>query len=83
MLSLVKYGEVIRAQVKARASQFDKEQEMFLVNLGEGQATDVMTYGAITKGMDMQLQRESEIEDKRKKYCSRTSHIIISSSKPT
>ena len=32
-----KDGEVIRAQVKARAAQFDQEQEMFLVSLSEGQ----------------------------------------------
>ena len=59
-----KDGEVIRAQVKDRADQFDKEQEMFLVILGEVQATDIMNYDAITKGLDMQLQREYELEDK-------------------
>ena len=50
---------MIHAQVKARADQFDQEQEMFLVSLSECQATEIMTYDAITKGLDMQLQRES------------------------
>ena len=36
---------------------------MFLVSLGEGQATDIMTYEAITKGLDMHLQRESELNN--------------------
>ena len=73
----------MHSQVKACGDQFDHDNKMFLVSIGEGQATDIMTYVAITKGMDMQLQRESEIKDKRKKYRSGTSHIIISSSKPT
>ena len=55
---------MIHDQVKAWAYQFDQEQEMFLVILGEGQATDIMTYDDITKGMDMQLQHESELKDK-------------------
>ena len=37
---------------------------MLLVSIGEGQATYIMTYYAITKVPDMQLQRESEFEDK-------------------
>ena len=54
-------GDVIHDQVKARSSQFDQYHYMFLVSLGEGQATDIMTYDAITKGLDMHLQRESEL----------------------
>ena len=57
-------GDLIRAQVKAWADKFDQDQEMFLVSLGEGQATDILTYDALTKFMDMQFQRESELEDK-------------------
>ena len=37
---------------------------MFLVILSKGQATYIITYGAIIKILDMQLQRESELEDK-------------------
>ena len=37
---------------------------MFLVSLGEGKATYIMIYDAITKGMDMQLQRKYELKDK-------------------
>ena len=59
-----KYGVVIRAQVKARADQFDRYQEMFLVNVGEGQATNIMIYNAIIKGLYMKLQSDSELEDK-------------------
>ena len=39
---------------------------MLLVSLGEGQYTDIMTYGAIIKGIYKQLQRESELKDKGK-----------------
>ena len=59
-------GEVIRDQVKSWAAQFYQDQEMFLFSLGEGQDTNIMTYDAITKGMDMQLQRKYELEDKGK-----------------
>ena len=55
-------------QVKAGSAQFDQGQEMLLVSLGEGQATEIMTYDAITKGLDMQLQRESELKDKGKLF---------------
>ena len=41
---------------------------MFLVSLGEGQATEIMNYDAITKGLDMQLQYEYEIKDKGKLF---------------
>ena len=64
---LIPHGEdikVICAQVKAWASHFYQDQEMFLVILGEVQATDIMTYDAISKGLDMKLQHESEIKDK-------------------
>ena len=44
---------------------------MFLVSLGKGQATYIMTYDAITKGLDMQLQRESELEYKGQLLSSR------------
>ena len=54
-----KNGEVICAQVKAWDSQFDQEQKIFLVSLSEVQATSIMTYDAITKSLDMQLQQES------------------------
>ena len=37
---------------------------MLLVSIGESQATDTVNYDTITKGMDMYLQRESELEDK-------------------
>ena len=57
-------GEAIRAQVKAWADQFDQDQEMFLVSLGDGQATDITTYDAITRVLDMQFQHKSELEDK-------------------
>ena len=64
MMPQGKYREVIHAQVKARADQFDQEQEMLLVSLVEGQATDIMTYDAIIKGIGKKLQRESKLEDK-------------------
>ena len=54
---------MIHAQVKAWTDQFDKYQEMFLVSLCEVQATDIMTYDAITKVLDMQLKRESELDN--------------------
>ena len=57
-------GEAIRAQVKAWADQFYQQQEIFIVILGEVQATYIMTYNAITKVLDMQFQREYELEDK-------------------
>ena len=49
---------MIRAQVKDWAAQYDQYQEMFLVSLGEGKATDIMNYDATTKGLDIQLQRK-------------------------
>ena len=52
------------AQVKDWADQFDQYQEIFLVILDEVQATDIITYDAITKVLDMQFQRESELKDK-------------------
>ena len=55
---------MIRDQFKARATHFDQEQDMFLVSLCEGQATNIMTYDDITKVLDMQIQREYELEDK-------------------
>ena len=36
---------------------------MFLVSLGKCQATDILTYDSIIKGMDKKLQRKSELED--------------------
>ena len=57
-------GEVILSQVKACTAQFYQQKYMFLVSLIKGQATDIITYGAITKGLDMQLQYESELDDK-------------------
>ena len=57
-------GELIRAQVKSWTAHFDQDQDMFLVSISEVQATDSMTYDAITKDLDMQLQRESELENK-------------------
>ena len=59
-----KEGEVIRAQVKTRAAQLYQGQEMYLVSLVKVQATDIMTYDAITKGLYMKLQRRSELKDK-------------------
>ena len=50
-----KYGEVICAQVKSWDSQFDQDQDIFLVSLDEVQATDIMAYDAITKGLYMQI----------------------------
>ena len=57
-------GELIRAQVKSWTAHFDQDQDMFLVSISEVQATDSMTYDAKTKDLDMQLQRESELENK-------------------
>ena len=37
---------------------------MVIVSLGEGQYNNIMTYDAITKGLDMQLQHGYELEDK-------------------
>ena len=51
-------------QVKSWADQFDQYQEIFLFSIGEGKATDIMTYDTITKGLDMQLQRKYELKDK-------------------
>ena len=72
-------GEVIRDQVKSRDAHLDQEKEIFLVSLGEGQDTDILIYGAITKGLDMQLQRESELEDKGKLFLFQeiTDHCLI------
>ena len=39
-----KNGEVICAQVKARAEHFDREQEMLLFSIGEVEATEIITY---------------------------------------
>ena len=39
---------------------------MFRVSLGEDQANDIMTYDAIIKGIDRQLQRDSQLKDKGK-----------------
>ena len=64
LLPHCKDGEGIPDQVKTRSAQFDQDQQMFLVSIGEGQATGIMTYDAITKVLDMQFQRESEIQDK-------------------
>ena len=72
-------GEVICAQVKARADHFDQEQQMFPVSLGEGQATDIMTYDDIIKRLDTQLQRKSKLKDKGQLLSFREitdSHII-------
>ena len=55
---------MIRAQVKAWSDQFDQNKEMFLVSLGEGKDTYIITFDASTKGLDIQFQRESELEDK-------------------
>ena len=44
MLPQGKYGEVICAQVKARAEHFDQEQEMLLFSIGEVEATEIITY---------------------------------------
>ena len=38
---------------------------MFLFSISEGQATGIMTYDDIIKGIDKQLQREYELEDKK------------------
>ena len=56
---------------------------MLLVSIGEGQATYIMTYDAITKGLDMQLQRESELIDKGQLFSFRdiTYHRLIKGSK--
>ena len=43
---------------------FDQDKEMFLVSLENGQATDIMTYGVIVKGIDNKFKRESELRDK-------------------
>ena len=52
---------------------------MFLVSLGEIQATDIMTYYTIIKRLDMQLQRESEIKDRGQFFSSHeiNDHQII------
>ena len=59
LLTHGKDGEAIHDKVKYWDAQVDQEQEMFLVSLSEGQDTDIMTYDAITKGLDMKLQCES------------------------
>ena len=46
-------GKFIHAQVKARAAQFDQDQEMFLFIFGEGQSTGIMTYYSIIKRLDI------------------------------
>ena len=74
---------MIHSQVNAWYAQFDQEQDMFLVSLGECQDTDIMTYDSITKGLDIQLQRKSEPEDKEQ-FCSFqyiTYHRLIKVSK--
>ena len=55
---------MINDKFKAQYAQFDQDQEIFLVSLGERQATFIMTYDAIIKGLDMQLQYESKLKDK-------------------
>ena len=56
---------------------------MFLVSLGEVQATNIMNYDAITKCLDMQLQHKSELEDKKTLFSFQdiTDHCIIKGSK--
>ena len=73
---------MICAQVKALADQFYQEQDMFLVSLVEGLSTAIMTYGAITKVLYMQLQHESELEDKGQllSFWDITDHRIIKGS---
>ena len=57
-------GEVIHAQVKAWAGQFNQAQGIFRFSIGVVQATDIMTYDAIIKVLEMEFQRESELKDK-------------------
>ena len=37
---------------------------MLILNLGEGQANNTMTYDTITKGLDMKIQHKYELEYK-------------------
>ena len=55
---------------------------MFLVSLGEGQATDIMTTNAIIKGIDKKLQLKYELKDKGKLLSFRdiTNHQTIKGS---
>ena len=55
---------MIRVQLKAWTSQFDKYQEIFQVSLSEVQDTEIMTYDTINEGLYMQLQHESELKNK-------------------
>ena len=82
LISHDKDGEVIHTKVNSRADQFYQEQDMFLVSLYEGQATDIMTYDAITKGLEIQLLRESELKYERKlfSFWNITDHRIIKES---
>ena len=41
---------------------------MFLVSLGELQDTDIIPYNTTTKGIDKQIQRKSELDDKVKLF---------------
>ena len=68
LLPQVEDSEVIHAQVKARDAQFDPEKDMLLVSLVEGQDTDIMTYDAIIKRLDMKLQRDPELGDMRQLF---------------
>ena len=56
---------------------------MFQFSLGEGKANDITTYDAIIKSIDRQLQRDSELRDKRKFFLFRviTYHRTIQLSK--
>ena len=55
---------------------------MFLVSICEGQATGIMTYDAIIKGIDKQLQCKSELDDKGSLFSFRdiTDHRTIKGS---
>ena len=52
---------------------------MFLVSIGEREATSIITYNSIIKNLDMQLQIKSRIENKRKIFslCDITEHRTI------
>ena len=73
------YGEEIHAQVKIRYTQFDHELDIFLVSLSDSQATEIIIYDTITKVLDMQLQRKSELEDKGQflLFCDIIDHRLI------
>ena len=55
---------------------------MFLFRISGGQSNDIMTYDGIIKGIDKQLQFESEIEDKGQLFLFRdiTDHWTITGS---